>query len=167
MLAASPNVIVHLAGHHHQNRVRAICPDGSVLDSSEGRCDAGPGRGAGYWEIATAAVVDFPHQGRFVEVIHVEGRLAALYLTMLDPQIPADSFTERGRFIARAWEAFHRDGDGGLGQRTDRNVLLPVVLPEAVATRWDTSSMATAIESETTLTEPQPPLPRLPVWPGG
>ncbi|MEM9192634.1 MAG: hypothetical protein AAGF12_25895, partial [Myxococcota bacterium] len=83
-VAASPNVIAHIAGHNHINQVRAICADGSAASAEDARCAAGANGEIGYWEITTAAIIDFPHQGRFFEVVHVDGQLGAIYLTSLD-----------------------------------------------------------------------------------
>ena len=102
-LAASPNVIAHFCGHTHHNAIAAICPDGTALAADQaGRCKPGTAGETGYWEITSAAVADFPHQGRLFEAVHVAGRRAALYLTVLDARIPPGSFAELGRFISRA-----------------------------------------------------------------
>jgi len=164
LLASSPNVIAHVAGHNHRHRVRAICPDGGERADGEARCAPGPNGETGYWEITTASGIDFPHQGRFVELVHVADRQAALYLTALDARIPAGSFSEDARFISVAREQLAAVGWHGTGDVGDRNLLLPIVLPPAVAARWEEVG-DTRLESETTLREPLPALPRLPVWP--
>lgn len=162
-LAASPNVVAHIAGHNHRNRVRAICPDGSALADGEPRCEAGPNGETGYWEITTAAGIDFPHQARFVEIVHVEGRSGALYLTMLDPRIPAGSFSERARFISAVNEEM-RGNFSGLGDLGDRNLLLPFEVSDALAASWEGRGR-TPLTSETDLHDSHPSLPPLPVWP--
>jgi len=163
MLASSPAVIAHIAGHNHRNRVRAICPDGSDRDSAGTLCVAGPDGETGYWEITTSSGIDFPHQARFFEVIQVAGPLAALYLTMQEPRIPAGSFSERARFISTV------DGEvngsfRGLGELGDRNLLLPFTVSAAIAANWEGIG-ATKIESETSLLGSHAALPKLPVWP--
>jgi len=165
-LAASGHVIAHLAGHTHDNDVRAICPDGTALASSdaETRCAPGDDGATGYWEATTAAVVDFPHQARFVEIVHIADRLAALYLTIADPRLPAQSLASHGRFISRAELA--RDGQrGGAGAPLDRNLLLPFALPEGVAARWAAAAAGPRIESESTLAETREPLTDAPAAP--
>ncbi|MCC6623790.1 MAG: hypothetical protein IT385_21200 [Deltaproteobacteria bacterium] len=164
LLASSPNVVAHVAGHNHRHRVRAICPDGSARADGQPRCDPGPSGETGYWEITTASGLDFPHQGRFVELVHVADRLAALYLTTLDPRIPEGSFSEHARFVSVAREQLDQAGYHGTGELGDRNALLPLQLPPAVAARMSEVGQA-RVESETTLREPLPALPRLPVWP--
>lgn len=163
LLASSPAVIAHLAGHNHRNRVRAICPDGRALARGEGRCEPGAEGESGYWEVTTAAGIDYPHEARYFEVIHVAGRLGALYLTLQEPRIPAGSLTEQGRFIAVLDHQLGGGRFGGLGAPGDRNVLLPFVLSPAIAANW-AGLGASEIESETSLHEALPALPALPVW---
>lgn len=167
LLAGSPAVIAHIAGHNHRNRVRAICPDGTERKDGEARCSPGENDLAGrpgYWEITTAAGIDFPHQARFFEVVHVAGNVGALYLTMLDPRIPAGSFAERARFVSCLHEELEGGGFWGLGDIGDRNLLLPFTVSDAIAARWDDYGVA-KLESESSLTESLPALPQLPVWP--
>jgi len=163
LLASSPAVIAHVAGHNHRNRVRAICPDGSERDAAGERCAAGPNGETGYWEITTASGIDFPHQARFIEVVHVAGKLAALYLTIQDPRIPAGSFAERARFISTVHGEID-GGFGGLGELGDRNLLLPFVVGDGIAANW-AGRGTTKRESETSLKGSHPSLPPLPVWP--
>jgi hypothetical protein len=165
MLAASPNVIAHFAGHNHANQVRAVCPDGTILDDPTGRCTAGGAGETGYWEVTTSGIIDFPHQGRFLEVVHVGGNVGAFYLTILDPRIPAGSLAELGRFISRADIAARIGGSGGLGDVADRNVVLPFELPDTVAAAWTAATMEDDLASESVLGEAAGTLPALPVWP--
>lgn len=164
LLARSPAVIAHIAGHNHENRVRAICPDATTRAADEPRCEPGDDGATGYWEITTASGIDFPHQARFFEVIHVGQRLGALYLTIQEPRVPAGSFTERARFISVVREQLGSGRYDGLGELGDRNLLLPFLLSEATAANWEGQGEA-RIESETSLRGAQPPLPSLPEWP--
>jgi len=164
LLASSPALIAHVAGHTHFNRIRAICPDGSALEEGEARCTAGANGETGYWEIVTSSGIDFPHQGRFMEIVQVSETVGALYLTMVEPRIPAGSFSERARFVA----VVHEETKGsfaGLGAIGDRNVLLPFRLAPSVAESFSEHVAAPAIASETSLKAQLPALPQLPVWP--
>lgn len=164
LLAESGVVIAHLAGHNHRHQVRAICGDGSAREATQGRCAGAPG--SGYWEITTSGVIDFPHQGRFVEIVDVGEGLGALYLTALDPRVAPGSMTERARFVSRAWVAATREtGDYGRGLASDRNLLLPFVIPAGVAAKWAEADLADALASETVLTEPAGTAPMHPIWP--
>jgi hypothetical protein len=165
MLIDSQVVIAHLAGHNHRNRVLAICSDASAREPSDPRCEPGQSGQSGYWEITTIGTREFPHQGRFMEVVHVEGQLGALYLTLIDPHLPEGSFAELGRFITRASDSVEGGGGSRRGHRLDRNVLLPFALSPEVAQRWSEAPFSEALESETSLLEARGPLPPLPVWP--
>jgi hypothetical protein len=84
------NVVLWLNGHTHTNAVRAH------------RDPAHPA--AGFWEVTTCAVVDWPCQTRLVELVAGRGRLA-IVCTMVDH----DSPDRPGRLdLERA------DGDGSL-----------------------------------------------------
>ncbi len=170
LLATNGHVIAHIAGHDHRHEVRAVCPDGTTIENATDECESGDGS-TGYWEVTTSAVVDPPHQGRFMEIVHVEGQLGALYLTVQDPRMPADSLAERGRFLGRAWVAaqtnrFAVDGSatGAAPGPKDRNLLLPFSLPKAVADKWTDADFESELASETVLTKPAGKMPSLPVW---
>ena len=64
------NVVLWLNGHIHANRVRAHRDE-----SDEGR---------GFWEVTTSAVVDWPCQGRVVEILEAGDGLLAIACTMVD-----------------------------------------------------------------------------------
>jgi len=63
LLQRFPNVVLWLNGHIHANRITA--------------------RG-GFWEVTTSSIVDWPCQGRLVELYRTEGGLLAIGCTMLD-----------------------------------------------------------------------------------
>lgn len=165
ILAANEHVIAHIAGHTHANIIRAICADGTERMADGGACDAGPEGQTGYWELTTSGIIDFPHQGRFFEIVHVAANTGAFYLTMLDPRIPEDSLTELGRFISRADIAARLGHAGGLGEATDRNVVLPFVVPDDVAANWMTAMGEDDLASETVLTMEAGSIGTHPVWP--
>lgn len=163
-LAQSGVVIAHLAGHNHRHQVRAICANGEALDASAARCAAGTEGETGYWEITTTGIVDFPHQGRFLEIVHVGDGLGALYLTALDARMAPGSFTERARFVSRAFLAATTGDDGGLGDVLDRNVLLPFRIPASVEAAWSEAELDETLASETTLREPAGSAVVHPIW---
>ena len=63
LLRRFPNVVLWLNGHTHANR---ITPRG------------------GFWEVTTSSVVDWPCQGRLIELYRTAGGLLAIGCTMLD-----------------------------------------------------------------------------------
>jgi metallophosphoesterase (TIGR03767 family) len=110
------NVVLWLNGHIHANRVRAR-PDSS-------------GQGGGFWEVTTASVVDWPCQGRIVELLDLGDGHMGIACTMVDHD---------GSELA----ALHRELAGNApaagfasartGTPLDRNVILPLRAPLAMA----------------------------------
>jgi metallophosphoesterase (TIGR03767 family) len=110
------NVVLWLNGHIHANRVVAR-PDSHGL-------------GAGFWEVTTASLVDWPCQGRIVELVDPGEGLLAIACTMVDHE---------GSELA----ALHRElagnapaagfFSGRAGTPLDRNVILPLRAPFPIA----------------------------------
>lgn len=104
LVTSYPNVIASFVGHSHRHRIRAL-----------------EGNGRTVWEIMTAAVMDFPHQSRIVE-IHDEGNgFLRFRLTNLDFATEDDPVAEEALrygitdFVA-GW------ADDSTSMTTDRNV---------------------------------------------
>jgi metallophosphoesterase (TIGR03767 family) len=103
------NVVLWLNGHIHANRIRAHRDE-----SHEGR---------GFWEVTTSSVVDWPCQGRVIEIVEAGDGGLAIACTMVDHE-----GSELG--------AIHRElagnepgggfDSGRAGTPLDRNVILPV-----------------------------------------
>ncbi|GAA1136047.1 TIGR03767 family metallophosphoesterase [Ornithinicoccus hortensis] len=115
LLLAHPHVIAWFSGHIHRNRITA---------------HTGPG-GGGYWEISTSSVMDWPTQGRLVELLDHGDGLLSLRLTILDHEGPLrPSSVETVEDLAgwhRALAANDPHGVGGFeahGSAVDRNVEL-------------------------------------------
>jgi metallophosphoesterase (TIGR03767 family) len=114
------NVVLWLNGHIHANRVR--------LHRDESR------DGRGFWEVTTSAIVDWPCQGRIVEILEAGDGMLAVACTMVDHQ-----GSELG--------ALHRElagnepgagfSSGRAGTPLDRNVILPFQAPFSRAARRD------------------------------
>jgi metallophosphoesterase (TIGR03767 family) len=110
------NVVLWLNGHIHANRVRAH-PDEN-------------GAGGGFWEVATASLVDWPCQARTVEILDAGDGLLGIACTMVD-----HDGSELG--------ALHRElagnepgagfASGRAGNPLDRNVILPRRAPFPIA----------------------------------
>ena len=67
VLASHESVLAHIAGHTHENRVRAHEGDRR------------------FWQIETASLIDWPQEGRIVEVHRLADGRHALRLTMIAP----------------------------------------------------------------------------------
>lgn len=84
-LASHPNVVAWIAGHTHRHRIRAFkVTDGT---GSNGAVSApvackGPGACAGFWQIETASLIDFPQEARLLE-IHERGGTGVIRSTVL------------------------------------------------------------------------------------
>ncbi|MDQ3935223.1 MAG: metallophosphoesterase [Actinomycetota bacterium] len=133
LLHRYPHAIAFVAGHSHENRVAPQKTDGG-----------------GYWEIKSPAIVDWPPQGRLVEVMdNCDGTLS-IFGTMVDGanrvDVPAPG-TNAGGFDSETLASIGRvlsyndpqvgPTGGSPGQPHDRNVELlirdPRRLPPACA----------------------------------
>jgi metallophosphoesterase (TIGR03767 family) len=120
LLHRFPNVIAWVNGHTHDNVVQAR-PDPA-------------GRTTGFWDIGTAAHVDWNCQSRIVEVAIRDDRTISIFCTMVDHAAPADP---RGATGLLRLASIHRElaandyqygfGSTGPGKPEDRNVEL--ILP--------------------------------------
>jgi metallophosphoesterase (TIGR03767 family) len=120
LLHRFPNVVAWVSGHTHDNVIQAR-PDPS-------------GRTKGFWDIGTAAHIDWTCQTRIVEVaVRGDGNIS-IFCTMVDHAAPADP---RGAAGLLRLASIHRElaandyqygfGSKGPGKPEDRNVEL--VLP--------------------------------------
>lgn len=99
LLGTHGNVLAHIAGHTHENVVRACRP-------GPGNCDIGgsggqPNVANGFWRIETASLVDYPQEGRIVEVYELPGGGHALRLTMIAPD-PTDPVATLSKTLSEA-----------------------------------------------------------------
>ena len=137
LLLKYPNVIAFVTGHSHRNEIKAFSRSGGA---------------SGFWQINTASHTDFPQQARQLEVMDNRDGTLSIFSTILDHAAPVDPpapgsaanvFTETQiASIARVLAANDPQGLGprgpgsrsneGLGERTDRNVELPIRDPRLV-----------------------------------
>lgn len=116
------NVVLWLNGHRHRNDVQPR-PDPSR-------------RSAGFWEVSTASVADWPCQVRLVELVSVGRGDLSILCTMLDAAVPASSDMGDGddwlaslhRELA-ANDPFAGYHGGGQGRPQDRNLALRLPAP--------------------------------------
>jgi hypothetical protein len=174
LLTSYPNVIVHLVGHSHKNRVVAVCSDGSTVktDEVEGqgkRCPPPSGgltAANGYWEVMSGGGRSYPHHFRIIEIVDNGDGTGSVYLTCVNPQGGDGSLSHYGRLLGLAGDQL--EGDDSVSHKgllLDRNVELRFEWSQPVAARVAQLAAPTEIESLTTLYQPQPGLPSLPVWP--
>jgi metallophosphoesterase (TIGR03767 family) len=118
LLLRFDNVVLWLNGHIHANRVRSR-PDPS-------------GKGGGLWEVTTGSLVDWPCQGRIVELVEMQGGLLAIACTMVDHE--GSELAALHRELAGNAPAAGFDSNKA-GTPLDRNVILPLRAPFPLARR--------------------------------
>lgn len=123
-LLSQPRVIAWVNGHSHRNEVRAHKrSDGS----------------GGFWEINTAAHIDFPQQARLLEVVDNRDSTLSIFTTVLDHAGPADYRDDLGSTVGLASlsrELSVNDPQAKLdaaGTSADRNTELLVRKPADMA----------------------------------
>jgi len=72
-LLSHPRIILWLAGHDHDNRITFVGEEGA----------------AGFWQVQTASLIDWPQQGRIVEILEDEGRVV-IATSVIDHESPID-----------------------------------------------------------------------------
>jgi metallophosphoesterase (TIGR03767 family) len=134
LLHRFPNVVVWVNGHEHNNAVRAF--------PAPGKKD--PARG--FWEVNTAAHIDWPQQSRLIEVAWAPGRPGApdtvlVYGTIVDHGAPPDpdpdsqsavGYLASVSRVESYYDACVREGQAECeapGRRKDRNVKLVIKAP--------------------------------------
>jgi metallophosphoesterase (TIGR03767 family) len=122
LLQRFPNVIAWVNGHTHVNRVNPV-PDST-------------GYTGGFWEITTAAHVDYPEHARLVELVDNRDGTLSLFATIIEHAAPAgakaDDLSVLGlAAISRELSANDPQVNAAdkLGAPTDLNVELLVAAP--------------------------------------
>ncbi|QXJ20905.1 TIGR03767 family metallophosphoesterase [Actinomadura graeca] len=120
LLLRYPNVVLWVNGHTHRNQV--------IPHARKG--------GGGFWEVNTAAHIDFPQQSRIIEIADNADGTLSVFATVLDSAGPASyggrlTDTIRLASLSRElagndWQEREEDRRGDL---TDRNVELLVPAP--------------------------------------
>jgi 3',5'-cyclic AMP phosphodiesterase CpdA len=113
-IGSYPNVVFSMVGHSHQNRVRSLTPAG----------------GHAWWEVMTAAIADFPHQFRLVEIFDQDNGWLMMRATAVDFSVDGDAVAMEGRRrgtvdLTSGWLP-----DDGTGKPDDRNVELWIKKPQ-------------------------------------
>ncbi len=149
MLAASPNVILHLDGHSHFNKITGVCSNGRIIANSLDTADPSAGGselrpcsdvggepGRGYYEIQTASTVDWPFDARIVELVDNNDGTLTVYGTVFEPPVGLDELLDTGRRLALGnLEVMGQDVN--LDRPGDVNVALSVRIPDQVDRRLD------------------------------
>jgi metallophosphoesterase (TIGR03767 family) len=125
LLLSHPQVVAMVDGHTHRNQVWA-----------HRREDGAPG---GFWEINTAAHIDWPQQSRLVEITDNRDGTLSIFATMLDHDGPAayggrtgDPLVLAGLARELAVNDWQQRDSSGRGSAESRNVELLVAAPPAL-----------------------------------
>lgn len=129
LLLRFPNVVAWVNGHTHVNSVKPHSrPAGTAV-------------GGGFWEVNTAAHVDWPQQSRIVEVVDNGDGTLSIFGTIVDHAAPANWPTNPKSALQLAAlsrelavndpqrEAETATRDGRRGTLADRNVELLIKAP--------------------------------------
>jgi metallophosphoesterase (TIGR03767 family) len=123
-LLSEPRLVAWVNGHTHRNEIKA-----------HRRADGS----GGFWEINTAAHIDYPQQSRLIEVADNRDRTLSIFTTILDHAGPADYRGDLSSTVSLAGlsrELSVNDPQANLdagGTATDRNTELLVRKPADMA----------------------------------
>jgi metallophosphoesterase (TIGR03767 family) len=127
LLRRFPNVVAWVNGHSHVNRITPVADP--------------TGQTGGFWEISTAAYIDWPEQARLVEIAdNCDGTLS-IFGTLIEHAAPAsveltdpaDATVAQLASVSRELSANEPQANAAaLGAPTDRNVELLVRSPFTV-----------------------------------
>ena len=99
-LASSPNFVGYFYGHNHVN---SICGDGrSQSAGASGRACTH------FWEVETASLIEFPQEGRLVQIKRAGKHLAFIEMSMVRERL-ADGNSDLAKFSALARQGAERD----------------------------------------------------------
>jgi len=111
LLLANPQVIALIAGHSHLHNIRPV-PNPA-------------GNGLGFWQIQTSSLIDFPQQGRMVEILDNHDGTGSIRTFVFNQQVDGQlGKNARASLASAAMEPFN-----GSGSEMDRNVNLTFRMP--------------------------------------
>jgi metallophosphoesterase (TIGR03767 family) len=132
LLGRFPNVICWVNGHTHANAIHPIRQPGSS-------------KASGFWQVTTASHIDWPQQSRVIEIAVdlvtgdvVIGTTMIDHLGIVDPRLRATDEVKTlagwsRELAANAWQGRVDGQPAGRGTPLDRNTLLMVPAPFAMA----------------------------------
>jgi hypothetical protein len=113
ILGEYPNLLMHLAGHTHHHEIERIAPPQAPFT---------------YWEVESAALLDFPQEMRVIELWELDNGFVSVRSIAFDYQTENDPIAEEGRSLAILDYASGWQPDGR-GDPLDRNVELFIPTP--------------------------------------
>ncbi len=79
------SVVGFVVGHEHQNRIRPVPRSGVDGDTASGRA------AGGFWQVVTAAHIDWPEQSRILDLVDNRDGTLSLWGTLLDHAAAPDA----------------------------------------------------------------------------
>ncbi|MDA3865080.1 MAG: metallophosphoesterase [Deltaproteobacteria bacterium] len=120
VLNSHPNVVLHIVGHGHKNKVYPRpAPEGEDIS-------------CGYWELQSPSLLDWPQQMRFLEIVDLGDGTGAVYTTMVDLDIQPGELAEAGRFYGLLYVQEGASYPNGRGAEMDRNTALRFAWPDSL-----------------------------------
>jgi len=109
-----PNVLFSMVGHSHEHRVKPIVP----------------ATGHAWWEVMTAAIADYPHQFRIVEIFDQDNGWIMMRTAGVDFSVEGDPVANDGRRrgvidVVTGWNP-----SDGTNTPADRNVEIWIKKPQ-------------------------------------
>jgi 3',5'-cyclic AMP phosphodiesterase CpdA len=111
LLLDHPQVIALVCGHDHRHHIQAF------------RNPARPG--GGFWQIQTASLMDYPQQGRILEIFDRGNGTGAIRTFVLNQQAKG----QLGKNARASFQSAAREQFDGSGEAQDRNVELIFQMP--------------------------------------
>lgn len=106
VLGEYPNILYSLAGHERADHVELLQPEG----------------GHAFWSITSAALGDYPHQARILEIWDEGNGYLSMQAIYADMDMRDDAVAEQGRHLGVMDYASGWNPQFGSGQTTGRNV---------------------------------------------
>ena len=109
-------VLAWLVGHRHIHRIDAHPP----------RPQARTGGGRGFWEIATASIIDWPSQARAIELVRHEDGSLELVCTPLDHRSPTGTLAALHHGLAQRFAGAQAQAMQGRAQDGRVRLVFPI-----------------------------------------
>ncbi|MBI4356942.1 MAG: hypothetical protein HY559_03595 [Gammaproteobacteria bacterium] len=130
LLANSPNVILHIAGHSHYHKILAICSNGEAISNAQEICEEKGGEsGKGYYEVRTSGNADWPQEARTLEFVDNNDGTLTIYGTVFAAPLSEDTLVEQGRRLALTDILVSARRPLWTDKPEDLNVALTVAIP--------------------------------------
>ncbi len=111
LLLDHPQVVALVCGHDHRHQIKAFSMGGKT--------------GIGFWQIQTSSLIDYPQQGRILEIYDRGNGTGAIRTFVFNQQASG----QLGKNARASYQSAAQDGFDGSGSAQDRNVELLFQMP--------------------------------------